>query len=119
MNKLMNGDVLVAECANPIVWNDSQQGYVVDNCIYVGSHFTVVSTPEVVTPRQFKLALLAQGLLDDVELMIASSGDRALAITYEQALEFKRDDPMVIAMGAALGKTDAEIDALFVLAATL
>lgn len=72
-----------------------------------------------VTRRQFKLALLAIGLLDDVEAAIAASGDRALQINYAEALDFDRNNPFVLQMSAALGKTDAEIDALFQLAASL
>lgn len=75
--------------------------------------------PASVTRRQFKLALLGIDLLDDVEAMIAASGDRALQINWEEALEFERGNPFVAQMAAALGKTEADVDALFVLAATL
>lgn len=118
MFKLMNDGALVAESANPIVWNDSQQGYVVDNCIYVGTHFTVVSTPSSVTPRQIRQALTRAALRDVVEAGVAA-GDQDTKDWWEFSTEFLRDHPEVIAMGAALGKTDAEIDAIFALAATL
>lgn len=72
-----------------------------------------------VTRRQFKLALLSVGLLDDIETAIAASGDRALQITYVEAQSFDRNNPFVAAMATALGKTSAEIDALFATAATL
>lgn len=74
--------------------------------------------PASVTRGQFKLALLQMDLLDDVEAAIALA-DRATQINYAERLDFERNHPLVITMAAALGKTDAEVDALFVLAATL
>lgn len=75
--------------------------------------------PQSVTRRQFKLALLQIGLLDDVEAMIAASGDRALQINWAEALDFERDNAFVAQMSAALGKTASEVDDLFILANTL
>ena len=75
--------------------------------------------PVEVTRRQFKLALLSISLLDDVEAIVAGSNDRALQINYAEALVFERNNPLVLSMAAALGKTSAEIDALFIYAAGL
>lgn len=74
--------------------------------------------PKVVSRAQFILALLEMGLLDDVEAAIAQA-DRATQINYKERLEFERGYPLIATMAAVLGKTDAEIDALFTLAATL
>lgn len=74
--------------------------------------------PQVVSRAQFILALLAIDLLDEVEAAIALA-DRATQINYAERLEFDRSYPLIATMAAVLGKTDAEIDALFVLAATL
>lgn len=74
--------------------------------------------PQVVSRAQFILALLRLDLLDDVEAAIATA-DRATQINYKERLEFDRGYPLIATMAAVLGKTDAEIDALFVLAATL
>lgn len=74
--------------------------------------------PQIVSRAQFILALLQLDLLDDVETAIAAA-DRATQINYKERLEFDRNFPLIATMGAVLGKTDAEIDALFVLAATL
>jgi len=74
--------------------------------------------PQVVTRAQFILALLQIDLLDEVEAAIAQA-DRATQINYTERLEFERGFPLIATMAAVLGKTDAEIDALFVLAATL
>lgn len=75
------------------------------------------SIPKVVSRAQFILALLEIGLLDEVEAVIEQA-DRATQINYRERLEFERDFPLISTMAAVLGKTDAEIDALFLLAAT-
>ena len=76
--------------------------------------FLLTGVPRAITRRQFKLALLGMGLLDDVEASIAASPDRALQISYNDALDFERNNPLVLAMSAMLGKTEAELDALFI-----
>ena len=78
----------------------------------------VILVPQVVSRTQFILALLQIDLLDEVEAAIAAA-DRATQINYEERLEFERSFPLIATMAAVLGKTDAEVDALFVLAATL
>ena len=78
----------------------------------------VILVPQVVSRAQFILALLQIDLLDEVEAAIAAA-DRATQINYEERLEFERSFPLIATMAAVLGKTDAEVDALFVLADTL
>lgn len=77
----------------------------------------------VVTMRQARLALLGAGLLAPVEAAIAAIGDdaeRAAAqIIWEFATEVRRTDPLLAALGPALGLDDAAIDALFAVAETL
>lgn len=74
--------------------------------------------PVAVTPRQARLALLSAGLLDAVEASIAA-GPRADQITWEFAVDVRRDYPMIENMRTALGLTSAQVDALFRTAATL
>lgn len=71
------------------------------------------------TRRQLKLAMLALDLLDTVDAAVAASGNRALQISWADALDFDRNSQEVAAMAAALGKTDAEIDALWELALSI
>lgn len=71
-----------------------------------------------VTPRQLRLALTATGLRAAVEAAVAG-GDQNTKDTWEFSTECLRDNPLLVQMGAALGKTEAELDALFALAATL
>lgn len=78
----------------------------------------VIPVPQVVSRAQFILALLQIDLLDEVEAAIAQA-DRATQINYNERLEFERSFPLIATMAAVLGRTDAEIDAVFVLAATL
>lgn len=74
--------------------------------------------PQSVSMRQARLALLQIGLLSDVENAI-SQGSQADQITWEYATEVNRSDALVINMSAALGLSDAQLDALFTLAAGL
>lgn len=78
------------------------------------------AAPEAVTMRQVRLALLAAGLLGQVDSALAalpSPQREAAQIEWEYAAEIRRDSPTMAMMGAALGLTDEEIDALFVDAA--
>lgn len=79
--------------------------------------------PTSLTPRQAKLALLSAGLLDDVDAAIEAIPDaatkRVAQIEWEYAQEVRRDWPLLNAVAAGMGMTDAQIDDLFTLAATL
>lgn len=74
--------------------------------------------PQAVTRGQFILALLQLNLLDAVETAVAAAS-RTIQVNYAERVEFNRSHPLIQEMAFALGKTDAEVDALFVLAATL
>lgn len=79
--------------------------------------------PQSVTRRQARQALLIAGLLDDVQLAIDAIPDatqrRLAQIEWEDSLEFLRDRPLVIQIGAALGLDAAGLDQMFVNAASL
>ena len=74
--------------------------------------------PDRVTARQFKLQLLAAGLLGQVEAWIASQS-QAVQIAYSNSGTFVRDEQMMQAGFAALGFTAEQIDAFFTAAAAL
>lgn len=78
----------------------------------------IASVPRVVSMRQARLALLAAGLLDDVEAAIAA-GPQAARIEWEYATEVQRDYGLVLQLAPALGLTDRQLDDLFVAAASL
>lgn len=75
-------------------------------------------TIEVISARQFKLQLLATGLLDEVDAWIASQS-KAVQIAYEYSGTFVRSEPMMAAGFAAMGFTEEQIDAFFTAAAEL
>ncbi|MEK9724325.1 MAG: hypothetical protein VW405_12710 [Rhodospirillaceae bacterium] len=78
-----------------------------------------VPVPAVtVTPRQIRLALTQTGLRAAVENYVAAAS-QDVKDSWEYSTVFERDHPLLVAAGHALGKTDAEIDALFALAVTL
>lgn len=72
-----------------------------------------------VTRRQMLTALHRAGLLAAIKGAVAASGDIELQIAFDESQEFQRNNPFLATMAAALGKTDAEVDAIFALAATL
>lgn len=74
--------------------------------------------PVSVSARQFKLQLLAIGLLDLVEAWI-SSQDQAVQIAYANSGTFVRTEPMMQAGFSDLGFSPAQIDAFYVAAAAL
>lgn len=74
------------------------------------------SPPGEVTMRQARLALLAAGLLDDVEAAITTDADR---IEWEYAATVVRDSPLVTSLAAGLGLTEQELDSLFAQASVL
>ena len=70
----------------------------------------------VITRRQLRLALLGLGLTGaQVEAKIAAmpgtpAEREAALIEWEYATTYQRNHPLVIALGAALGLTEAQID---------
>lgn len=80
--------------------------------------------PSVVSRKQARMALVLSGIpLASVQAAIDAIEDdtqRALAqIAWEDATEFRRDDPFLAMLSGALGLTEAQLDDLFSLAATL
>lgn len=83
--------------------------------------------PREVTRRQARLALLAAGLLETVNAMVASlpgTQGEAIRIEWNDALGYRRDSVLIATLAAQIvlpdgrvGLTSAEIDALFIAAA--
>lgn len=99
------------------------------SCFWRGDRWEVVEAvppalpvPPAVTMRQARLALLAAGLLDQVNTAIAAmpgAEGEAARIEWEYAQEVRRDSQLVAALSPALGLTDAQLDDLFRQAFTL
>jgi hypothetical protein len=68
--------------------------------------------PASITRFQARAALLAAGLLDDVEMAVAAS-PRFVQIAWEDASVFDRSSPTIAALAAALSLSDADLDDLF------
>lgn len=73
--------------------------------------------PENVTAAQMIRALDQMELLADVKAAVTAAGGLTLEL-WNHAPFFHRGDPLIAGVAAALGKSDAEIDELFTLAAT-
>lgn len=74
--------------------------------------------PAAVTPRQMRLALLQLGLMAQVDAYVATLPAAAI-IEWEYATAVERTSPLIAAAAAGLEMTDAEVDGLFSLAASL
>ena len=72
-----------------------------------------------VSAWQIRKALNRAGLRDAVESAVAASNDLDLKDGWERAPTFWSDQPMTLALGASLGKSAADMYALFQLAETL
>lgn len=84
-----------------------------------GSKITAaVPVPQSVTPRQVRLLLLQQGLLANVEQLMATQ-DQAAQITWQYASEFLRNDPLLNNLATNLGLSEEQIDQFFIAASKL
>lgn len=83
---------------------------------------SVVPVPAEITMRQARLALHAAGLLTGVEAAINAMPDppkTEARIEWEYSNTMRRSNPFVANLGAALGLTSAQVDALFIQAAAI
>lgn len=74
--------------------------------------------PQSVTRFQARAALHLAGMLTAVEAMMKAPSTGALAkLAWQDALEFRRTSPTVLAMAQALNLTEQQLDNLFIQAA--
>ena len=78
----------------------------------------IARIPKSVTMRQARLALLQSGLLGQVNAAVAAA-DEATKITWDYSSEVHRNHPFVATLATALKLTEAQLDGLFTLAASL
>lgn len=74
--------------------------------------------PAEVSRFQARAALHIAGLLPSVEAALAAA-DPLAQIAWADAQVFRRDSPTINALAAAIGMTEAQIDALFIQAAQI
>jgi hypothetical protein len=81
---------------------------------------TVNGVPQSITPAQGETQLLREGLLDAVRGILAhESTPEEMKIAFARASIWERQSPSVLAMMAALKKSDADADAFFTAAAQI
>ena len=79
------------------------------------SRLEAVST---ISRAQAKLALLELGLLSTVDDFVASSGNEELKIEWNERLEFKRNNIVLVSLAEQLNITEEDLDDMFLLAST-
>lgn len=106
-------------------WHEAPD-WVCVGCTHDGAAFhapvPVVAVPDAVTMRQARLALLGAGLLTQVQTAIDALSEpqkTAAKISWEYSAHVQRHNGLVPQMAAALGLSEAQIDALFISAAAL
>ena len=77
------------------------------------------TVPQSVSRFQARGALHLAGLLETVETAMATSTDKMAQLAWTDAQEFRRESPTILAISAALGMTDEQLDNLFTIAATI
>ena len=79
--------------------------------------------PEAVTRRQARQALVLAGKFDLVQVAFDAIPDplqrQLMQIEWDDSLDFERNRSSLMAIGAAIGLTSADIDDLFITAKTL
>ena len=75
--------------------------------------------PNEVSMWQARVVLRQAGLFDAAQAAVNSANDIALTEVWERGNYVLRDSPAIIALGAQLGLSDAQIDDLFRQAYTL
>lgn len=113
-------ELIHADCAKHGMTIEGADAEIIANWVadYVPPAPAKAEAPTVVTIRQARLALLAAGLLDDIDAAVHAAG-RAAQIEWEYATEVRRDHALIAAMAATNNLTDDEIDALFTAAASM
>lgn len=72
-----------------------------------------VPVPQIISRFQAKAVLLQMELLDDVETLMTSASP-IVKLAWENAIEFNRQSPSLLAMSSALGLSSEQLDALFI-----
>lgn len=104
----------------------SQDEFIPDHLIPISEEeanalrFRPAPVPQVVTRFQALAALHLAGHLPAVQAIMAAPETPVIAkLAWENALSFERSSPTLSSLAAALGLSDADLDALFVTAASI
>lgn len=94
--------------------------YLTTNHAEVVAYLTHSTVPMEVSRYQAIEALAEAQILDEVEsLMAAETTPDAVRRAWKNVQVFRRDSQMVLGMAALLGLSDADLDNLFIVAATM
>lgn len=107
------GAVALSEADTPDEW-----AALMASEILVEDYAPPARVPAAVTPLQARKALRRAGLLVTVTSAVQAAGEEAQE-EWDYAVEVRRDNARLVAIAAAAGMTEADIDDLFRLAATL
>lgn len=77
-----------------------------------------VFVPQTVTAGSFMQALIDLGFYNAVAAVVQASGNQTAQVLWARAVTFARQDALLIQMATAAGMTSADMDAVFVKAAT-
>lgn len=84
---------------------------------------STLPVPATITARQARLVLAKKGLLSEVERAIGGIDDpearQVAGIEWEYAAYLERHAPWLTHMSAQLGMSDGDVDAMFIIGATL
>lgn len=76
--------------------------------------------PNAISRFQALTALHQASFLDDIQTyMAAPTTDWFEKLAWDEAQEFQRNSPMTVSLGSLFGLTEAQIDNLFIFAATI
>ena len=74
---------------------------------------TRADVPQEVWAGAMMRALNALGILAQIDGIVAASGDLLMQRLWSRATAFRRDDPMISAVGATAGWSEKDLDDLF------
>ena len=75
--------------------------------------------PQAIAMWQARAAIATAGLTSQIQAAVTASGNQAYIAAWEYDTTVSRTSPMITALGASIGLTSAQIDALFIAAAAL
>lgn len=122
-NEILNGEnistpLVTLKVEDKDSYEYPQDGwYWFDNFDEALTYFASANVGTILTPRQARLVLLDEGLLDAVEDIVKLN--RKYDIYWEYATEIRREDTILLQLAAALGITDEKLDEMFIKGAKL
>lgn len=123
-NEILNGgdtvstpSVILTACAKDEFTYPQDGWYWFDTFDEALRFFAGLKLSNSITPRQARLVLLDEGLLDNVEAIVKL--DRKYEIYWEYATEIRRDDAVLLQLAIALEITSEKLDEMFIKGAKL